>query len=107
MLRLRALPQGSLRKVKNNKAAPFPYGTSSMPAFGLGCCDRCHSYSSNSPLFFGRRPIFGQPAKRGVAVQRGHAHSLVMTVAPFAIYLVVLGLLLATMLVALTVWLVG
>ena len=34
---------------------------------------------------------------------RPHAHSLVMNVAPFAIYLVVLGLLLATMLVALTV----
>jgi hypothetical protein len=30
-----------------------------------------------------------------------------MNVAPFAIYLVVLGLLLATMLVALTLWLVG
>jgi hypothetical protein len=30
-----------------------------------------------------------------------------MNVAPFAIYLVVLGLVLATMLVALTVWLVG
>jgi len=58
MLRLRGLPQGSLRKVKNNKTAPFPYRTSSMPAFGLGCCDRCHSYSSNNPLFFWTPPIY-------------------------------------------------
>src|SRR5262249_44376216 len=58
MLRLRGLPQGSLRKVKNNKTAPFPYRTSSMPAFGLRCCDRCHSYSSNNPLFFWTPPIY-------------------------------------------------
>src|SRR5262249_23823407 len=71
MLRLRGLPQGSLRKVKNNKTAPFPYRTSSMPAFGLGCCDRCHSYSSNNPLFFWTPPIyFWTTTKRGVAVQR-------------------------------------
>src|SRR5262249_763425 len=45
--------------------------------------------------------------RHAMARARPHAHSLVMNVAPFAIYLVVLGLLLATMLVALTVWLVG
>src|SRR5215468_11458479 len=39
------------------------YRTSSMPAFGLGCCDCCHGYSSNSPLFFGR-PICASQARR-------------------------------------------
>jgi hypothetical protein len=47
----------------NVSSASVIYRTSSMPDFGLSCCDCCHGYSSNSPLFFGR-PICASQSRR-------------------------------------------